>query len=575
MKSSVDGMADVAGGGRWWGELEFGLLLLLVVAIYFTRISDLSVRGEEPRRARVAVEMLESGDWLIPRQQGLPFLSRPPLGSWVIAWAGMLHGEIDTFATRFPSLLATLLTACLVYWYGRTFMSATGALASGVAYATFGQILQIGRLAETEATFTLLVAMSMLIWHYGYMRGWNSALAFSAGYVLAALGALAKGPQAPVYFAGSVVIYLLVVRRDWRTLLGWGHFVGLGAFAVVLGAWQVPMWRELGTDAVWAVWNGDVKMRFADMSWTTIVLHLVTYPLEILGCTAPWSVFLLVYTKRSFRGNLGPALPSVLFLVTCLAVTFPSCWLTPGARGRYFMPMYPCLALLCGLAVERCAAVARDYEWQRLWKVFLGGFAGLMVLGALVIAGASLFGTSNETPLAQPAAWAVVFVVASLSTAVVCIVALRRHDAMSGRQGIVAVGLYVGLIFTIVVLNEAIVASEDTAGSVARLKHELPGDVELVSLGQIHHNFAFHYRQRIPVVSRPETSADVPAEVDFFCINQNGGEQIELPFAWEPVATIVCDRRRRDDPQELVIVGRRMASERAEVETATRPTNAR
>lgn len=558
----------------WWLELELWLLVLLVLGVYFTRIADLSVRGEEPRRARVAVEMLESGDWLIPRQQGLPFLSRPPLGSWVIAWTGMAWGEVDVVATRFPSLLATLLTACLVYAYGRAFMSPTGALASGVAYATFGQILQIGRLAETEATFTLLVALSLLLWHLAYMRGWNSAIGFSAGYALAALGALAKGPQAPVYFAASVTIYLLLVRRDWRTLFGFGHLTGIVSFAVVLGAWQIPMWRELGTDAVYAVWNGDVKMRFADMSWTTIVAHLFTYPLEILACTAPWSIFLIVYSKRSFRANLGPAWPYVAFLVTCLAVTFPSCWLTPGARGRYFMPMYPCIALLAGLAVERCAAVARDYEWQRLWRWFLGGFAVLMVAAAFVIAGASLVGTPSETPLAQPAGWAAVFVLASLATAAATVFALRRGDALSARQGIVAVGMFMGLTFTVVVLNEAIAESEDTAGAVAQLKHELPREAELVSLGQIHHNFAFHYRSRIPLLPLPETTADVPRELDYFCISENGDEKVELPFDWEAVATIACDRRHRDDPQERVIVGRRTNRAHVEVETATRPGSA-
>lgn len=568
MSSTIFARSDTPQRHPWWRELELGLLVLLVVGVYFTRIDDLSVRGEEPRRARVAVEMLETGDWLIPRQQGLPFLSRPPLGSWPIAWAGMLQGDIDVMATRVPSLLATLLTACLVYAYGRAFMSAAGALAAGVAYATFGQILQIGRLAETEATFTLLVALSLLVWHYSYMRGWNSALGFSAGYAFAALGALAKGPQAPVYFAGSVVVYLLLVRRDWRTLFSLGHLVGIVSFAVVLGAWQIPMWRELGTAAVWDVWHGDVQMRFADMSWTTIIAHLFTYPLEILGCTAPWSIFLLVYAKRSFRANLGGAVPYVVFLVTCLAVTFPSCWLTPGARGRYFMPMYPCIALLAGLAVERCAAAARDYEWQRLWRWFLTGFAVLMVVAAVVVGAVSLFGKPGVTPLAQPGGWGLVFLAGALATAVACLTALRRHDEWSARQGIVAVGLFMGLLFTVVVMNEAIAESEDTAGAVARLKEALPADVELVSLGQIHHNFAFHYRERIPYLPRPESSAQVSPDVEYFCINRNGGEEVVLPFAWTPVATITCDRRRRDDPQEQVIVGRRRDPG---VETATRP----
>ena len=38
-----------------------------------------------------------------------------------------------------PSMLATFLIAVLLYGYGRTFLSRTGALAAGAAYATFGE----------------------------------------------------------------------------------------------------------------------------------------------------------------------------------------------------------------------------------------------------------------------------------------------------------------------------------------------------------------------------------------------------------------------------------------------------
>jgi len=562
--------APLAGTRRpWWLEMELGLLVLLIFAVYFTRIDDLSIRGEEPRRARVAVEMVETGDWVIPRQQGLPFLSRPPLGSWPIAWLGMLRGEIDLLVVRLPSVLATLLTSVLVYGYSRQFLSSTGALAAGVAYATFGQILQLGRLAETEAVFTLLVAASLLVWHAGYVRGWPRSIYFSAGYALSALGALAKGPQAPIYFAASIGVYLLLVRRDWRSLVSLGHLAGIATFAFVLGAWQIPMWRELGTDAVWAVWNGDVKMRFADMSWGTILTHFATYPLEILGCTLPWSVFLLPFVRRSFRTNLGSAAPYVVFLVTCLAVTFPSCWLTPGARGRYYMPLYPCLAVLVGLGVERCAALAREHEWQRLWRWYLAAFAVLMLGAGLAVGTLSLVGTRGATPLVQPAGWAVVYVTLALAAAAVVLVALYRHDTLGVRQAILAVGLFVGLTFTIVVLNEAIVASENTDNAVARLKAELPEGAQLVSLGQVHHMFAYYYRDAIPVIERPPSADALPSDVDYFCINENGAEVVELPFAWEPVTVISCDRRHREQPLERVVIGRRL---NAQVETATRPS---
>ena len=53
--------------------------------------------------------MLASGDFIVPRQQGLPFLSRPPVQNWAIALVSLVRGKTDPVAIRLPSVLAVLL----------------------------------------------------------------------------------------------------------------------------------------------------------------------------------------------------------------------------------------------------------------------------------------------------------------------------------------------------------------------------------------------------------------------------------------------------------------------------------
>src|SRR5262245_43156874 len=103
----------------FWREPEFVGLVLLVLVGYAVSLESPSLRGEESRRAQVAVEILQTGDWLVPRQQGEPFLSRPPGGSWTIALMGLLRGEVDIVAIRVPSVLGVLLTVSVIYWYCR------------------------------------------------------------------------------------------------------------------------------------------------------------------------------------------------------------------------------------------------------------------------------------------------------------------------------------------------------------------------------------------------------------------------------------------------------------------------
>ena len=172
---------------RWWSEPECWLLALIVVVIYFSRLTALPVAGEEARWASGAMEMIATGDWIVPRQQGQVFPERPPMSSWAMAAVGLFWGQVDEVAIRLPSVTAVLLTCLVIYGYGRLFLTRFGAFTAGAIYATMGQVLQLGRVGESEALFALLVSASLLIWHAGHLRSWPSVWTWSAGYALAGL----------------------------------------------------------------------------------------------------------------------------------------------------------------------------------------------------------------------------------------------------------------------------------------------------------------------------------------------------------------------------------------------------
>ena len=347
---------------RPWAEWEFWAVLLVVGAIYFGRLTTLPVCGEESRWASSAREMIATGDWIVPRQQGQLFAERPPLGTWAMGLVGLLRGQVDAVAVRLPSALATVLLSALIYAYGRIFLARRGALCAALAYATFGQVLQIGRLGESEALFSLFLAAALLVWHASYVRHWPQALGWCAGYALVALAALVKGPQAPVYFL-AVAGGLLVWQREWRRLFSWQHALGLAVFAGLIACWQIPFWRATDLQSVLDIWTGLARDRF---SLAGLVKHLVSYPLETFGCLLPWSPLLVALVDPRVRRGWGEYRPLLTFLVLALAVTYPTVWFSAGARGRYYMPLYPCFALLAGIVVERCTAAGAATELARL-----------------------------------------------------------------------------------------------------------------------------------------------------------------------------------------------------------------
>ena len=175
----------------WWREGELWLLDEVVLGIYFTRLDQPSLRGEEPRRAQIGIEMLRSGDWIVPRQQGQIFFSRPPLQNWIIIGIGILRGQVDVVAIRLPSVLSILAITLLVYGYARTILSQIGAFAAGAAICTMGEVLEQGRTGETEGLSILLLGRAILVWHWGYCRRCPSLATWCLSYFFIALATLA------------------------------------------------------------------------------------------------------------------------------------------------------------------------------------------------------------------------------------------------------------------------------------------------------------------------------------------------------------------------------------------------
>lgn len=481
-------------------EWELGLLVVLTLCLYGTRLTDLSIRGEESRRGRIAWEMVRSGDWLVPRVQGLPRLTRPPLQYWAISGIGILRGQVDAVAVRLPCVLATLLTVLLVYAHGRCWMSRAGAFSSAAMYATFAQVLQLGRLGETEAIFTFLLSAALLIWHIGVLSNWKPINIWMLAYFFAGLATLTKGPQAPLYFAGGIGVYLLLTRQ-WRFAVSWSHLAGIALYLTLVGAWQIPFTLALGQERVSHVYLSEVAKRFEDSHVMTFVSHLAVFPIEIwLGCLFPWSLLLLAFLRKDFRNALDQSSRPVIFLAGCIAIAFPTVWIPPEARTRYFMPLFPCFALLCGCVLE---------QWLR----------------------------SPAASRSRFQSWAVWF-------------------AQPARFGTLAALL--GLTYVGPIMSYQVARSPNANEEIAQLRQSLPPDAKIYSFGVVHHLFSFLWGDEVIHREWPVDGQAIDPELEYFCVDVKNSKHDPIPFEWEEVARINCDRINRQHPQFEVLVGRRL-----------------
>jgi 4-amino-4-deoxy-L-arabinose transferase-like glycosyltransferase len=563
-ESAPAASSHATGRTRAWREPEHLVIVLLVAAIYLPRLTSLTIRGEESRWARVALEMMDTGDWIVPRQQGQPFADRPPLGSWAIAAASGLTGELNLLAIRLPAVLATIATALTIYLYARNFLSRLGALAAALAYPTMVQVLLLGRMGEVDALLTLCVAGSLFCWHYGYAVRSKPAIAWCAGYALAALAGLTKGPQGPLYFAAATFAYL-AVERDWKFLFSRWHLAGIAVFLAIVAAWQLPFCLELDAATAQAAWSegGEFAKRFQYASVGKTLLRWAAYPFELYACMMPWSFMLPVLATPWFRQQAGAMRPALRFLITACAVALPTCWLPADTRPRYFMSLYPAVAILCGASIQRCWEAATAGWWQRSWDRFLN-MAIVLILGAsIALPLLAVFHGALPRGLGEGISLSFALALALCGLVGAPIVLWRRQlGRVRGAQAsLVVVAGFFGLFHWGVVISAQMRNSNNPAAEIAVIREMIPPGEQLVSIRPTHHLFAWYYQEPIALCPSEDRATVEECTGTYFCFAVDPAmPPLEIPIEWAVVREISCDRTVTAHPKAKVIVGRRLDS---------------
>ena len=169
--------------------------------------------------------MVDSGDWLTPRVNGLPRFDKPPLVYWLMAIGYALPGAeswdpLGSWAARLPSALATMammvgLAETLLRFPRRDDpLPAWTAVAAPLAFGLSPLVLVWSRTAVSDALLCSLLGLCLLLqWRRfadpDQQRWWPA-------WVVLGLAVLAKGPVA-VVLSGLTWILFVITRRDLRT----------------------------------------------------------------------------------------------------------------------------------------------------------------------------------------------------------------------------------------------------------------------------------------------------------------------------------------------------------------------
>jgi 4-amino-4-deoxy-L-arabinose transferase-like glycosyltransferase len=321
------------------------LMLALVAALLLFRLGALPLAGpDEPRYARVAVEMHRAGDWVRPTLQGRPWLEKPPLYYWLAGAAFGVLGETEA-AARLPSVAATLLLVGVTAMVGARLYGAGAGLSAGFVAGTGVLVFVYGHAASMDmllaATVTAAIGLAGL-----RLLGIAGSLALPAAGALAGLGTLAKGPLG-LLLPLLVALGYVAATRQWRLLRALLSPWAVLAFLAVALPWYLAILRDQGRAFV------DVFLLDHNVQRFTSTVHrhpgpFVYYLPVLLAGLFPWSGLLL-----PALGALRPRLDRRdLFVLLWLALPLAFFSAAGSKLPGYILPCVPPLALMMGRAAD-------------------------------------------------------------------------------------------------------------------------------------------------------------------------------------------------------------------------------
>src|SRR6185295_17405147 len=162
---------------------RYHLIVAFVAALVFIGclVSPPSLMDDvDAVQAQIARNMLDSGDWVTARLDGIAYLEKSPLKYWMIAVSFMVFGVHD-WAARLPVALSTVLLCWLVARFAAWAFGRRAGLYAGLAISTSIGLFLFTRILIPDVILTLTITIAL----WGLMRVLEPAEAHPTRWAMA------------------------------------------------------------------------------------------------------------------------------------------------------------------------------------------------------------------------------------------------------------------------------------------------------------------------------------------------------------------------------------------------------
>ncbi len=391
--------------------LVLASLILLALAVSGYKLDlPLLVNPDETRYGEAAREMVESGDWIIPKFNYAERFDKPILFYWLIACSYKLFG-VSEFSARLPSVVASAGTIALVFLFGCHFWNPQIGFVSALLLLSCAEYFGLSRAAVTDMTLTAFLTLAMygeyLLLHprspdQGTARGGERTRLWGVLIFFIGMGfaTLTKGPVGVLFPVSIGVLYLILTRQAGilRSLSPSTMGFGLLLFCVITIPWYAAIILKVGHEYIAEFFLGHNIERLITDKYRHPGSFFYYVPVLLVGAL-PWSVYLpgmvarLFYTGWAEHAVAVETKRKLIFLGVWFGFIFLFFSFSQSKLTTYLLPLFPALSLLLGyhwVQIINGAAARPFRRMELLWPtglLFILSMALTLVLAMSVSIG--------------------------------------------------------------------------------------------------------------------------------------------------------------------------------------------
>lgn len=378
------------------------LIICVLTVVPFLGIYDYNTKGE-PRESIVSYTMIESGNWILPRNSVGEMAYKPPFFYWTVAIVSAIWGEVTEFTSRIPSAVAyILLTIATFLFYGRR-VDRKLALATALVSFTTWELHRHGFNCRIDMLLTFFIVGALMAFYRWYEQGMHGIPLWAI--LLMSLGTLSKGPIGTLLPCLVTGVFLLCRRVNF--FRAFFSMLAFGLLSLILPAiWYYAAWQQGGQEFIDLVMEENVGRMTSTMSYQSCVEPWYYNFITLLPGYLPWTLLALLALfgvdwkkigkgkgnanekgkNRSVLSRAASSLRNIssldLFSLLSIVVIFVFYCIPQSKRSAYLMPIYPFIAYF----VAKLLFWVHDYH-PRIWKGYCGflSIAGLVVALAFVV----------------------------------------------------------------------------------------------------------------------------------------------------------------------------------------------